>query len=164
MAIRSPYPDILPLKLPAEKFACQFRKTFQTMWTLAEGTMVFDTIAIVLQVRNGACLSVALKDFEIKVRKFFEAAHQEQKGSRLRWKSPRRYALCFWNSDAGEHKNCFFHLRSYHWLCRTKLSGFQHGRSKACKEAWRHFLPSTIRWLFKCWNSKIFAKHREVKQ
>ena len=60
-------------------------------------------------MRNGACLSVALKDFEIKVRKFFEAAHQEQK--RLAAKVGNRYGVTpfvsFEISDAGEHKNCF---------------------------------------------------------
>lgn len=107
--LSAPHTQILPLKIAGGEVHLPISDDISDDTDIGGRDNVFDTIAIVLQVRNGACLSVSLKDFEIKVKKFFEAAHHEQK--KLAAKVGNRYGVTpfvsFEISDAGEHKNCF---------------------------------------------------------
>ena len=69
---------------------------------------VFDTLIVTLQVRKSAKMQVMLEDFQIRVEKFFEQAHQAQK--EVAALVGKRYGVTPFVSfeiSAVEHKNCF---------------------------------------------------------
>lgn len=101
--------QILPLEINNGKVCLPLSEDVSEDSEIGGKDNVFDTITVTLQVRNGAELTVTLKNFEIEVKKFFEQAHQEQKKQAAA--VGKKYGVTpfvsFEISEAGEHKNCF---------------------------------------------------------
>lgn len=85
--LKTPHTQILPLELHNGNACLRLSEDVSEEADIGGRDNVFDTVDIVLQVKNGAHLSVTLGDFRIAVNKFFEAAHAEQKSSQLKWEN-----------------------------------------------------------------------------
>ncbi len=107
--LSAPHTQIIPLETCGGALCLPISEDVSEEADIGGKDNVFDTISVVLQVKNSTQFSVSLNNFEIEVNKFFEEAHQAQK--KLAAQVGSRYGVTpfvsFEISDAGEHKNCF---------------------------------------------------------
>lgn len=105
----APHTQILPLQSTDGALRLDLSQDVSDDLEIGGKDNVFDTVRIVLQVRNGAKMDVVLRNFSIETKKQFEQAHTEQK--RYAKAIGKHYGVTpfvsFEISDAGEHKNCF---------------------------------------------------------